>query len=177
MATTKRDWLERGLILIGEAGAPALTIERLCRELGVTKGSFYHHFGGLGDYQAALLAFFEREATLRIIELTDGQGPAARLRFLLDLAAGAPFAAEIGLRAWARADNGVRAALERIDRQRIEYVRGLCRELTGDDGRALLMARMAYAILAGAPQIIPPLGPAETRRLFDELLRLHGIGD
>jgi AcrR family transcriptional regulator len=42
--TTSRDWLEEGMAILEDLGAEALTIETLTNRLGVTKGSFYHHF-------------------------------------------------------------------------------------------------------------------------------------
>ena len=43
---TRREWLDAGLELLADEGAPAVTIERLTGKLGVTKGSYYHHFKG-----------------------------------------------------------------------------------------------------------------------------------
>ncbi|MEV0081899.1 TetR/AcrR family transcriptional regulator [Saccharopolyspora sp. NPDC050642] len=42
----KQDWLDAGLEILADQGVPALTIDRLATKLGLTKGSFYHHFGG-----------------------------------------------------------------------------------------------------------------------------------
>jgi AcrR family transcriptional regulator len=38
------DWIRGGFAILAEEGIKALKIERLCRRLGVTKGSFYWHF-------------------------------------------------------------------------------------------------------------------------------------
>jgi len=66
--TTKRKWLEEGLTLLAKSGAGALTIEMLTSRLGVTKGSFYHHFQHFQDYKEHLLSFYEDERTLQVIE-------------------------------------------------------------------------------------------------------------
>ena len=64
----KRDWLDAGLVLLAEQGAPSVTIERLAERLGLSKGSFYHHFKGMGGYRTALLEHFEAERTTRFME-------------------------------------------------------------------------------------------------------------
>jgi Bacterial regulatory proteins, tetR family len=37
------DWIQAGFAILAEEGIKALKIDRLCRRLGVTKGSFYWH--------------------------------------------------------------------------------------------------------------------------------------
>ena len=56
MSQLKReDWLERGLNLLAEEGSEALTIDSLCQRFGVTKGSFYHHFGSKDAFGLVVL--------------------------------------------------------------------------------------------------------------------------
>ncbi|MEZ5702491.1 MAG: TetR/AcrR family transcriptional regulator [Burkholderiaceae bacterium] len=64
---TRTDWLDAGLRLIGERGPASLRIDVLCRTLGVTKGSFYHHFGGQPEYVTALLAHWKNTYTQQLI--------------------------------------------------------------------------------------------------------------
>src|SRR2546429_9216695 len=81
--TTKRKWLEEGLTLLAESGAGALTIEMLTSRLGVTKGSFYHHFQHFQDYKEHLLTFYEEERTLQGIESAEQHGvPLDRLEMM-----------------------------------------------------------------------------------------------
>jgi AcrR family transcriptional regulator len=41
---TVDDWVQAGFAILAEEGIKALKIDRLCRRLDVTKGSFYWHF-------------------------------------------------------------------------------------------------------------------------------------
>ena len=49
------DWIRAGYDIMAEEGLKAMTIDRLCRRLGVTKGSFYWHFTDMKAYRATLV--------------------------------------------------------------------------------------------------------------------------
>ncbi|MFI0449903.1 TetR/AcrR family transcriptional regulator [Actinomadura sp. 6N118] len=175
---SRRDWLDAGLAILAERGAPALTIERLTGRLGLTKGSFYHHFKGMGGYKTALLAHFEAESTTLFIELTeaDPHAPAlTRLQRLLDLVVDKDDYGpelEVAVRAWAQQDAEARELQERVDRTRVDYLRALWQELTGDPDEAVRVANLFYMITIGAEHVIPPLEKADLRCLFEHTLRL-----
>ncbi|MBN9618450.1 MAG: TetR/AcrR family transcriptional regulator, partial [Actinobacteria bacterium] len=63
---TTQDYVREALVVLGEEGPEALTIAGLCERLGVTKGSFYHHFGGLPGFVDVLLESWEREEGRRL---------------------------------------------------------------------------------------------------------------
>ena len=71
---TKNDWLVAGYETLGESGASTLTIDHLCNRLGVTKGSFYHHFQNYQDYKEQLLAFWEEQLTTSIVAFAEDAG-------------------------------------------------------------------------------------------------------
>ncbi|MEV0283831.1 hypothetical protein AB0H36_06870 [Kribbella sp. NPDC050820] len=48
-----------------------MTIERLTGNLGVTKGSSYHHFKGATGFRSALLEYFEAQFTTRLIDTVE----------------------------------------------------------------------------------------------------------
>ena len=60
MSTTRQRWLDEGLVVLAEEGEAGLRIDRIATRLGLTKGSFFHHFDGAPAYRAALLAEYER---------------------------------------------------------------------------------------------------------------------
>jgi AcrR family transcriptional regulator len=171
--TTRRDWLDTGLRLLSEVGAGGLTIDALTVALGVTKGSFYHHFGAFQDYKAALLDHFEREGTVTIIaQLEQADSDMAKLHQLLDAVAAGPWRVEAAVRAWALQDAEVRACQERLDARRRLYFRVLCASLTGNEERAPVMANMLYALYVGCLQMVPPIEGEARRKVFNESLRL-----
>ena len=67
---TAEDYFREALSILGEHGSDAMTIALLCERLDVTKGSFYHHFGGMPGFVDQLLAFWEREHSDRLIAIS-----------------------------------------------------------------------------------------------------------
>jgi AcrR family transcriptional regulator len=176
---TRTEWLDAGLELLADEGAPAVTIERLTGKLGVTKGSYYHHFKGAAGYRTALLEYFEAQFTTRLIDAVERQPdaePAAKLQHLLRLVTSDPDSAglEIAVRAWALQDPEVRAAQERVDRARTAYLKELCHGLKAglDPDR---FAQLLYLILIGAEQVLPPIAKDDLRDIYALTLRLASI--
>lgn len=158
---SRRDWLDAGLKLLAEQGAPAVTIERLLERMELSKGSFYHHFRGMPGFRTALLEYFEAERTTRFIDEVERSDAGDKLRLLLDLVLGPGPGPEleIAVRAWAMQDAEARAVQERIDRTRTDYLT----KLSGDAG----LARALYLIVVGGCQVVPPLKPAELRHALE----------
>jgi len=83
-----QQWLDAGLAILEKQGAKVLTIERLAEQIGLSKGSFYHHFGGMPGYKTALLAHFEATYTTQYIAAVERDLTAdaiTKLRALIDL--------------------------------------------------------------------------------------------
>ncbi len=55
-------WIDLGLETLRENGTTGLRIDRLARQLGVTKGSFYAHFSSKNDYLTALCEHWRHQA-------------------------------------------------------------------------------------------------------------------
>ncbi|WP_410640627.1 TetR/AcrR family transcriptional regulator [Amycolatopsis sp. lyj-346] len=160
---SKRDWLDAGLVLLAEHGVPSVTIERLTERLGLSKGSFYHHFKGVTGYRTALLEHFEAERTTRFVEQAE-QAEGDRLRTLMDLvlAPGPGLELEIAVRAWALQDAEARAVQERIDRTRVDYLTEIC----GDPD----LAQALYLVVVGAGQVLPPLPGKQLKSALELVL-------
>ncbi len=173
---TKKDWYWACAQIVSQDGALALTIDRLCQAVGLTKGSFYHHFGGIDDFIEQYLLFFEQEGTLQIIETVEIEiTPAAKMRKLIELVIADPPDLEAGTRAWALQDSRVQAVFERVDQQRFAYVTELWRPLVADEATAILRGRMLYTILIGGNHVFPPLSQSELRALFNAYLEAFEI--
>ena len=88
-AKGRHDYFAAGMDLIAKGGVRAVTIARLCAELGVTKGSFYHHFRNVEDFRRQLLTHWsserERQVSVAASAVAD---PIQRLEVLRDFAVG-----------------------------------------------------------------------------------------
>lgn len=180
--STRERWLDEGLVLLTEQGPAGVTIDALCARLGLTKGSFYHHFRGRSGFQVALLEHFERRETQAFIDLAeadptaDGAGRIRRLVAAVVADEGGHPELEVAVRAWARQSDLVREHVERIDRTRVAYAQRLWREALGeddpDDDRADDLGQMMYLLVVGAHHLIPPASPADLARISARLLEL-----
>ena len=180
----RQRWFDAGLDALAEDGASGLKIDRLTRRLGVTKGSFFHHFAGAAAYQTALLEHLEAVA-LAAVEAREGELDAVEPQQVLSRMTAAVGSSsqglwradlEVALRAWSFADPEVRATQDRIDRRRLAMLEEVWRRIEPDPERARVSARLPYLILVGASmsaidadelqqvyELILPLVPAAAR--------------
>jgi AcrR family transcriptional regulator len=178
---TRQDWLGQGLVVLAAEGAPALTIDRLCAAMRLSKGSFYHHFSGARDFRAALLEHFETEWTTRFIEEVEadqGASAADKLAKLATvvLADKETLDLEVAVRAWAAQDETAYDVQARVDRTRTAYLESLCRQAGRSRAEAKQLARMLYLLLVGAGHVVPPIPPRELRKLYDVAVPLVTAG-
>ena len=169
----KSQWTQAGLEALRKGGVAGVRVERLAEDIGLTKGSFYWHFRGRGELLEALLDFWAREMTEaefeRISEVKGGLVP--RLLTLaedvLDKGMGRY---DPAVRAWARADRKVAAAVAQVDRRRVRALTGFFEEGGFAPAEARTRARLFYTFLLGEPQVrAPAREPAELKRMVDIL--------
>jgi AcrR family transcriptional regulator len=155
----KPQWLSAGLDALRKGGVAAVRVERLAAGVGVTKGSFYHHFRDRGALLEALLEFWSREMTdaefERIQTVRGGLG--ARLLALAeDVLEKGMGRYDPAIRAWARTDRKVAAAVAQVDRRRVRALIGLFEEGSFGAAEARIRARLFYTFLLGEPQVRSP---------------------
>jgi len=174
----KQDWLEVGLKILGQAGDSGLTIERMTDELGVTKGSFYHHFINVQDFKEQLISHWADQYISTSSSLPDEpEERQAILDMVMEEAFGSVTEPEIAIRNWAQRDKMVRSFVERADSVRREFVLSVFQSMTKDESQALLMADMLSAMLIGSITILPRISPERVLDLYKEFKRLYGLGN
>jgi AcrR family transcriptional regulator len=176
---SKSDWLAAGLEILAAEGAPAITIDRLCRRLGVSKGSFHHHFAGIGGFRRALLATYEEHVTAafdRAIARYAGQPPQATLigltAAITEPDSGYDPSFEVAMRAWAFSDPEAHAVQQRIDQSRVAALESVWSKISPDAGRVRISALLPYLVAVGASMLLPPVEPAELRQVYELLQEL-----
>jgi AcrR family transcriptional regulator len=118
---TADDWLQAGYELLARDGMRALKIERLCEQVGATRGSFYWHFTDMKGYRAALVASWNTflENDRRSLAELENLPPRERLSKMIQaLMSPQHWMLERAMREWARTDEiaaaNVRAADHRV---------------------------------------------------------------
>ena len=169
------DWTSRALDLLISEGVGALKVARLCRELGVTKGSFYWHFT---DLEALKKAVADRwcEQTRATLDQTSAMADVPPLERIRMMAAGLledrSWSVERTLREWARTDPQVAETIAASERHVFALVEDALRELGHSDRDARLRAGLlVYAGIgfAHGQQSLPRPTMADLDDLVDFL--------
>ena len=136
---TRDDWTSAALEAIAVGGVAAVTMERLAKTLGATRGSFYWHFKDRDELIEVALGQWEREHTTDVIPRAEAfSDPVERLRFLFREAYERPAdPIEIAL-AWNADEPHVAPAVARVTRARLDFLHRIFTELGLPDGRPAL---------------------------------------
>jgi AcrR family transcriptional regulator len=172
------DWIQAGFGIIAEEGLKAIKIDRVCKRLGVTKGSFYWHFTDLGAYLDALAESWGT-ATNGIraewVEL-EALEPRERLtRMMMSLIDDRHWMLERAMREWARTDPSVAAKIELSDRwsyrmiTRVFLDAGYSAEDAGTRARIVFYTGVGFVHVGGGPPN-DPRAAAERQRFIDLVL-------
>jgi AcrR family transcriptional regulator len=176
MLRRNEDWLATGIKILGKYGLNGLTIERMCEELGVTKGSFYHHFESMGDFEEQLIAYWADQYLSTQTGVPDD--PQERLA-LLDRIMEELFSPitepEVAVRMWAYQDERVSKYVEKVDVVRRNFALKVFRSFSGDEESTQLMADMLFTMLIGSITMLPRMSPARVQDLYLEFKRLYGL--
>ena len=172
-AVTREAYFAAALEVLAEHGFTELNVGRLCRRLGVTSGSFYHHFGGWPGFVEQLLVFWEQRQVLILREGNFGTGgPSTDFAALMDLTLGLHHEAEAAIRAWAMNDEVVCAAQKRVDEARVATVGKAVKGIVGDSALARTLTALGMAMLVGHQQLASAGEHAELAELLAEYTRL-----
>lgn len=120
------DWVQAGFGILADQGLKALTIDRLCRRVGATKGSFYWHFTDMAAYRAALVGAWAtlRDEDREHFDELQALPPRQRLlEMMTALVSPRHWMLERAMREWARSEPNVAAAVRDSDRRVVAAVR------------------------------------------------------
>src|ERR1700728_3280398 len=111
-----QDFFTVAFELLEAEGFLALTAAGLCDRMGVTRGSFYHHFASIDDFVDRLLEYWEeRYTTTPVASVAAIEGDDAQREEQLRFAQLLPHGAEAAIRVWSGVNLRVAAAQERVD--------------------------------------------------------------
>lgn len=168
------DYFAEAMTVLQESGFPALTAAGLCGRMGVTRGSFYHHFASFDDFVDKLMVYWEDHYSRELIARSLTADLRSQIQTQAEFAIGLPHAAEAALRAWGTINPRVAAAQRRVDQLRHDGFAESLRRHGISPQKADAYATVAIATLAGIQLTQHPIEPSALRAIYDELADVFG---
>lgn len=170
MRLTREHWLEEGLEILREFAQDKIRILYLCKRLGVTRGSFYHHFKSIDDYVSELLKKWEKENTLMLIQVANKAASAEeQMQVLSDMVASRDKMVEVAIRSWSNYNTTVKEYLSRVDQIRLSYLVNVLEKMGLDKTKAEQRAKLEYALVVGIQHLFPEMNQQEMQLLYSFL--------
>lgn len=174
---SREDWIDAALNALVAEGIEGVRIDRMCRDLGVTKGSFYHHFEGRDGLLEALGAYWADIAPQEAVGVVESfQGdPMKQLIEVARLVADRDIGRrDHAMRAWAAADPRAARSVQRADRKILGVLEKIMAELGVPEDEVHPLTRVLFFTSLGAHDA-PTLFDGRSRdSLSRYLLRLVG---
>jgi len=168
-----RDWLDLGLKVLARHGFAALKADKLAKTMGVSRGSFYWHFADIAAFHAAILKHWREVAAEQVIADLEGSETAGDpLARLLSRVFSERLTLEKAVRSWASFDAAARAAVQAIDRRRLDYLETMLQRSGVRPRAAQVRAQILYWTFLGVTFSERPPPDDIRQALLDELLRL-----
>ena len=138
---SKAEWLQTALKLLDSEGVEAIRVDRIARELGISRSGFYWHFKNRDDLRTQIVDYWAHEfseVVTAIPAILEGP-PRQRLERTMEMLLEHDLTIyEVAIRTWAETDPVIANRLRLVYRQRMDYIRQIFRDL-GFDGDELEM--------------------------------------
>ena len=171
----KEAWLSAALNVLAEEGQAKLRIDKLAGELGVTKGSFYHHFKDRDDFVHSLLDYWSRIFTDNVIAQAgalEGSPEDRLLHVMLMIEREGLDRYDIAFRSWAAQDPSVAKGIRKVDLARYRFIRSLFAEM-GFEGIELEDRLRIWLVFQSAQHTV--YLPKKSQNGEDAVVRRHAF--
>jgi AcrR family transcriptional regulator len=165
----RQDWLRAARLALRKGGVEAVRVERLSRDLHVTKGSFYWHFKDREELLELLVREWEEELVRDIIPRLQGRRGNEALRLLMrlmvkrvPLGEDGNLPSDAAMFAWAAVSPQVAQRVNRAEKKRIEVLQ----HVLGSSHRAELVYLVWLGFVARGQRA------PSSRKRFPEIVRL-----
>lgn len=177
---TRQDWIDAAIELLARSGIGAVSIERLATNLGVTRGSFYHHFSDRDDLLRETLQHWVQQWTFAIREQVAGLGLDPRTTLLALMKTirskrAADFDAPF--RAWALHDPVAREVVKQVDEVRLSFIQSQFEALGFSGLDAENRARLYLHYEMAAPAMFSGPSAEREEQLLNERHRFLTTGN
>jgi AcrR family transcriptional regulator len=168
-------WVGAALDALVADGIEGVRVDRLCGDLGVTKGSFYHHFAGREDLLDAVADFWSetepREVTALVADAS-GDPMEQLLELTRPVADRDSGRRDHAMRAWAAADARAAESVQAADRQILGLLEKILADLGVPADEVHPLARVLFFTALGAHDAPMLFDSRSQRSLARYLLRL-----
>jgi len=172
---SRQAWIDAVLGALVDGGIEAVRIDRLCEKLGVTKGSFYHHFASRDDLLEAVTDYWAHTQTAEVLGLVaPSQGDAvAKLNAVTLLASRRDIGRrDHAMRIWGAVDARAARAVKAADAVMVDLVEKTLADAGVPRDEVKPLARVLFFTALGAYNA-PTLADEASRRAVNRyLLRL-----
>ena len=161
--------------VLARDGQAKLRVDRLASDLGVTKGSFYHHFENREDFVESLLAYWASAFTdwvVREVESLDVPADERLLRLMQTIQREGLDRYDIAFRSWAAQDPSVAELVKKVDLARYDFIRSLFSEM-GFEGRELEDRLRIWLVFHSAQSTV--FVPKDNGDAEEEIIRRHAF--
>lgn len=168
---TKQDWINCAISELKINGHPAISPSKLAGCLGVTRGSFYHHFKSSRDFSQAILMEWVSRNTQQGFDSVEIEGltEIERLEKLMEFAWSSDAELEVAVRNWATVCEEAKQCVAETDAKRLSELTRLYQSVAKSQTKGSSMAKIAFYGLRGALHSQPPLTKTELRNLILEI--------
>jgi AcrR family transcriptional regulator len=169
---SRERYFETALEVLADVGFTGLNIGVMCMRLGVTSGSFYHHFGSWRGFIDALLGYWEHRQERILRDLAFGQAdPEQDIEALRKLTVDLPHKAESAIRSWGMKEASVREAQRRVDNARRKTVARAIERVIGDAAATDVVTSLGMAMLVGYQQLSAGGDEVDLEQILDKYLK------
>ena len=146
---SRADWLAAARRIFVRTGIDEVKIDRLARELRVTRGSFYWHFKDLEDLRSALIDDWREQNRREIAAIEDRWTEEAPslvdigIAWLAEREGDRPVLSS-AIRDWARKENSIAPLVHEIDRAWISLIARVFTAMELDPTESAVRARIIY---------------------------------
>ncbi|MBR0934280.1 TetR/AcrR family transcriptional regulator [Bradyrhizobium jicamae] len=145
---TRRDWILAGQDILRADGIAGLKLAGLTKRLGVSTGSFYHHFADFEDYLGAVAEYFSADRVQGLIDRTleSNPDPVGRMQGLAKLSLeDHTFELDKAMRIWATMDERAAITVARSERLVLAFLSKAFEDIGFASTEASLRARILLA--------------------------------
>lgn len=149
---SREEWVKAATKVLATSGIDQVRVDKLAKQLKITRGSFYHHFTSRNDLLLSILDNWRLRATEAVIQRIQSatNDPVEQITTLMNLPITGKGAAEgasieISIRAWARRDKLARSAVEEVDKYRLTFINGIFINLGHTPDRADDLGHLVYS--------------------------------